>query len=135
MKKLLFSSLLAVLLLNLCVNVSYAQDEKLYDFVSLEKPAMYPGGMAKFYAFLGKSIIYPKAAVDSKVQGTANVSFVVEKDGSLTNVKTEGRKLGAGLDEEAVRVLELSQKWNPGLIKDKPVRVKYNIPIKFSMKK
>ena len=121
--------------LNLCVNKTYAQEEKLYNFVSLEKPPSYPGGMAKFYEFLIKSIIYPKAAFDSKVQGTAIVSFVIEKDGSLTDVKTEGRRLGAGLDEEAVRVLKLSQKWNPGLINGKPVRVKYNIPIKFAMKK
>ena len=135
MKKLIFSSLIAVLLLNLCVNKTYAQDKTIYSHVSMENPPSYPGGMAKFYEFLGKNISYPKTAVDNKVQGTAIVSFVIEKDGSLKDIKTEGRRLGAGLDEEAVRVLELSQKWNPGLVNGKPVRVKYNIPIKFAAKK
>lgn len=135
MKKLIFSSLIAVLLINLCVNKIYAQEKIIYSHVSMENPPSYPGGMAKFYEFLVKSIIYPKTAVDNKVYGTANVSFVIEKDGSLTDIKTQGRRLGAGLDEEAVRVLELSQKWNPGLVNGRPVRVKYNIPIKFAPKK
>ena len=62
------------------------------------------------------------------------MSFIVEKDGSLTDIKID-RKLGFGTDEEAVRVLKLSEKWNPGKINGQPIRVKYNIPIAFKLNK
>jgi len=135
MKLKIFSSLIAVLLFNLCLSKTFAQDNKLYDHVSLEHPPTYPGGIAQFYKFIGENIKYPKAASDNKVTGTVYISFIVEKDGSLTDIETKARKLGSGTDEEAIRVLKLSKKWNPGMEDGKPVRVKYNIPIKFSMKK
>jgi TonB family protein len=133
MKNRIYSSLLAMLLLNLCINVTYAQDEKLYDHISLETPPTYPGGIQKFYDFLGSTIKYPKAAFENNVQGTMYVTFIVEKDGSLTNLKREGRALGSGTDEEAIRSISLSKKWNPGMIAGKPVRVQYNVPVKFTI--
>ena len=72
-------------------------------------------------------------ATDNNIQGTVQVSFTIEKDGTLTDVKAEGRKLGYGMEEEAVRVLRLSKRWNVGMQNGKPVRVKYNIPLKFTM--
>ena len=132
MKTRIFSSLIAVLLLNLCINQTYAQD-KLYNHVSLENPPTYPGGIKAFYDFLGSNVKYPKLAVDSNIQGITYVTFTIEKDGSLNDIKTEGRKLGYGLDEEAIRVLKLSKNWNPGMIAGQPVRVKYNIPVKFKI--
>ncbi|RZL58621.1 MAG: TonB family protein, partial [Pedobacter sp.] len=86
----------------------------------------------KFYEYLGKNIKYPTMAADNEIQGNVFVSFVVEKDGSLTDIKID-RKLGYGTDEEALRVLKLSKRWNPGMQNGKAVRVKYNIPIKFSL--
>ncbi|MDQ7947472.1 MAG: energy transducer TonB, partial [Pedobacter sp.] len=77
-------------------------------------------------------IKYPPMAQDQNIQGNVHVSFTVEKDGSLTDIRVE-RKLGYGTDEEAVRVLKLAKRWNPGMQNGKPVRVKYNIPIKFSL--
>lgn len=133
MKKLIFSSLLAVLMLNLCVSKTYAQDNKVYDHVSMKTPPTYPGGMQKFYQFFGSNIQYPKLAVENNIQGTLYLSFVIEKNGSIGDVKLDGRKLGYGTDEEAIRVVKLSQKWNPGMLAGKPVRVKYNIPVKFTM--
>ncbi len=133
MKTKIFSSLLAVLLLNLCLNKTFAQDEKVYNHVSLKNPPSYPGGIQKFYEFLGASIKYPKAAFENNIQGTTYLSFLIEKDGSLTDIKVDGKKLGSGTDEEAVRVLKLSKKWNPGMYNEKPVRVKYHIPVKFSL--
>lgn len=133
MKSRIFSSLFAVLLLSLCVSKTIAQDNKLYDHVSMKTPPSYPGGIQKFYEFLGSTLQYPKLAVDNNIQGTLYVSFTIEKDGSLTDIKQEGRKLGYGTDEEAIRVLKLSKKWNPGLLEGKPVRVKYNIPMKFAL--
>lgn len=134
MKKSFFLPLIAVLLLPLLPNKSYAQetDNKVYSFVSLENPPTYPGGMAKFYEFLGQNIKYPDSAKSKNVQGNVFLSFVVNKDGSLEDIKVD-RKLGYGTDEEAVRVLKLAKKWNPGLVDGKPVRVRYNIPIRFAI--
>jgi protein TonB len=98
----------------------------------MENPPAYPGGIEKFYRFLGDNIKYPPMAAENNIQGNVFVSFTVEKDGSLTDIKID-RKLGYGTDEEAVRVLKLSKRWNPGMQNGKPVRVKYNIPIKFSL--
>ncbi|MGF1923945.1 MAG: energy transducer TonB [Bacteroidia bacterium] len=133
MKKLIYSLLKAMLLLNLCTNFAYAQDEKLHDHTSLTTPPSYPGGLQTFYTFLGSTIKYPEAAFKGSVQGTTNVSFIIEKNGSLTNIKTEGRNLGYGLEEEAVRAIKLAKPWNPGQLNGKPVRVKYNLPVKFAL--
>ena len=77
---------------------------------------------------------YTDTAIKNNVQGSVLVSFIIEQDGTLADTKVE-KKLGSGTDEEAIRVLKLSKKWNPGLIDGKPVRVKYNIPVKFSLSK
>lgn len=134
MKKLIYSSLFAMLLLGFCANKTYAQndDNTVYNFVSMENPPTFPGGIAKFYQFLGENIKYPALAKENKIEGNVHLSFTVEKDGTLSDIKVE-RKLGYGTDEEAVRVLQMSPHWNPGLQNGKVVRVKYNIPVKFSL--
>ena len=108
------------------------EDTKVYDFVSIETQPGFPGGMDKFYAYLHKAVRYPPMAQENNIQGKVFLSFVVEKDGSLTDIKVE-RKLGGGTDEEAIRVLKASPKWTPGIQNGKPVRVKYNIPISFTL--
>ncbi len=108
-------------------------DQKVYNFVSMKTPPTYPGGIAKFYDFLGKNIKYPPQAIEKNVQGNVQVDFIVEKDGSVTDIKVVDKKLGHGIEEEAVRVLKLSKKWNPGMNDGKPVRAKYRIPVKFSL--
>ena len=113
------------------VNVD-SGDKKLYNFIGMENPPTYPGGLQALYEFLGKNIKYPKEASEKNVQGNVFLSFSVSKDGSITDVKVD-RKLGSGTDEEAVRVLKMSQQWNPATQDGKPVNVKYNIPIKFAL--
>ena len=105
---------------------------KVYDFVSIEKVPQFEGGMKKFYEFLGKNMKYPKEAQENNVQGKVYLSFTVEKDGALSDIQIT-RGLGSGTDEEAIRVLEKSPKWLPGIQNGKPVRVKYNININFSL--
>jgi TonB family protein len=105
---------------------------KVYDFVSLETQPSFPGGMDKFYGYVQRSVIYPKEAKDNRIEGKVFLSFVVETDGALSDIKVE-RKLGGGTDEEAVRVLEESPKWIPGVQNGQRVRVKYNIPISFTL--
>lgn len=109
------------------------EDNTVYDvFVALEVQPTFPGGMDKFYKYLSKNIRYPAMAQDNNIQGKVYLSFIIEKNGSLTDIKVE-RKLGYGTDEEAVRVLSGSPKWVAGVQNGKFVRVKYNIPISFAM--
>lgn len=107
-------------------------DNKVYDFVSIEKQPEFPGGIAKFYGYLSKAIQYPPMAQENNVQGKVFLSFVVEKDGKLTDI-TVTRGLGSGTDQEAIRVLKASPRWNPGIQNGKPVRVKYNINVNFTL--
>jgi len=107
-------------------------DKKIYDFVSIDKQPEFPGGIAKFYKYLSGSIKYPKMAIENNVQGKVFLSFIVEKDGSLSDLQIT-RGLGSGTDEEAIRVLKESPKWNPGSSNGMAVRVKYNINVNFTL--
>ncbi|WP_431293090.1 TonB family protein [Pedobacter sp. P26] len=113
-------------------NIKAENTDKIYDFVSIEKQPEFPGGITKFYNYLGGRIKYPKEAQDNNVQGRVFLSFVVEKDGSLTDVQIT-RGLGSGTDEEAMRVIKESPKWNPGIQNGLAVRVKYNINVNFKL--
>ncbi|MGF1923943.1 MAG: TonB family protein [Bacteroidia bacterium] len=110
-----------------------AEDNTVYNHVNMATPPSYPGGFTKLYALLGTTIKYPISATENNIQGLVNISFTVEKDGSLSEIRAEGKRLGYGLDEEAIRALRLSKRWNPGMQDGKPARVKYNIPIRFTM--
>lgn len=110
-----------------------AEDHTVYDvFEPLEAQPTFPGGMDRFYKYLAKAIRYPAMAQDNNIQGKVFLSFIIEKNGSLTDIKIE-RKLGYGTDEEAIRVLKSSPRWIPGIQNGKLVRVKYNIPISFAL--
>jgi TonB family protein len=113
--------------------IKFSQDT-VFAFTSVDQHPTFQGGMDKFYEYLSKSVKYPKEAVAKNIQGKVFLSFIVEKDGELTNINVD-RKLGAGTDEEAVRVLAASPRWIPGKRAGKPVRVKYNIPINFALSK
>jgi protein TonB len=98
--------------------------------VALKNPPQFPGGLPKFYKFLSDNLKYPAAARAKNIKGNVFASFVIEKDGSLGDIKIL-RGLGSGTEEEAERVLKSSPKWKPGSLNGKPVRTQYNIPIKF----
>ena len=78
------------------------------------------------------NIKYPEAAIDKNIEGRVFVSFVIEKDGSVSNVKVL-RGIGGGCDEEAARVISSMPKWKPGKQKGEFVRVSYQIPIMFKL--
>jgi len=101
-------------------------------FAAVEKEPEFAGGIEKFYAYLQKNIHYPAVAKENNVQGKVFVTFVVEKDGSLTDIKTV-RGIGSGCDEEAVRVLKNSPRWKPGIQNGRQVRVQYTMPISFTL--
>jgi TonB family protein len=91
------------------------------------------GGIEVFFNFLAKNIRYPSVARENNTQGRIIISFIVDIDGTLTNIKVV-RGIGDGCDEEALRVIKLSSPWKPGVVDGKPVRVTYSVPISFSIK-
>ncbi len=109
-------------------------DNTVYSFTEVGASPAYIGGIEKLYTFLADNIKYPEEAKKLNIQGNVYVSFTIEKDGSLADIKVD-RKLGYGLDEEAIRVLKEARRWNPGIKNGKPVRVKYHLPVKFSLPK
>lgn len=116
-------------------NAVAVDDNKVYDFVSIEKQPSFQGepqGGAKFNKYLSGAIRYPSMAQENNVQGKVFVSFIVEKDGSLTDI-TVVRGPGSGLNEEAVRVIKSSPRWTPGIQNGKPVRVKFTLTVNFSL--
>lgn len=90
------------------------------------------GGMAAFGKFLGRALHFPAQAQDANVSGRVIMSFVIEKNGELSNI-TVVRGAGYGFDEEAMRVLKLAKAWKPGIQNGQPVRVRYTIPINFQL--
>ncbi len=103
-------------------------------FTNVEVLPEYPGGIEAFYKWLSKTLVYPPMARENNIQGRVTVNFVVEKDGSLTDIKVlRGVAGGADLDAEAVRVLKKSQKWKPGIQNGRPVRVSYSVPVMFQL--
>lgn len=105
-------------------------DPKVFDTV--EQMPEYPGGMQAMIEFLQANMKYPENAAKQKVEGRVTVQFVVETDGSVTDVHV-AKQVFPSLDAEAIRVVQAMPKWTPGKDKGRLVRVKYNLPIVFRM--
>ncbi|HEX3384732.1 MAG TPA: energy transducer TonB [Mucilaginibacter sp.] len=102
-----------------------ADTTKTYYRVEVE-PA-YPGGVQELFMYLAKN---QKAGSN---EGMVRVSFTVEKDGSISDIKVE-KSLSESADKEAVRLVSKMPKWSPGMQGGRPVRVRYSVPVKFPMK-
>ena len=105
-------------------------DPKVFDTV--EQMPEYPGGMQAMIEFLQANMKYPENAAKQNVEGRVTVQFVVETDGSVTDVHV-AKQVFPSLDAEAIRVVQAMPKWTPGKDKGRVVRVKYNLPIVFRM--
>ncbi|MCQ2301962.1 MAG: energy transducer TonB [Bacteroidales bacterium] len=101
-------------------------------FQIVEEMPEYPGGEKKLLEYVGKSVKYPQIARESGIQGRVFVNFVIEPDGSVSNVKVL-RGIGGGCDEEAMRVIKSMAKWKPGKQRGKAVRVSYTLPVNFKL--
>ena len=135
MKKMILLSMMAVLCLmtaNAQKTVVSQSNQNVYDQV--EQMPEFPGGMSAMIDFLQTNLKYPEDAIKQKVGGRVMVMFVVETDGSLSNVRV-ARKVFPSLDAEAVRVVKAMPKWKPGKEKGRPVRVNFTLPVVFSTKK
>ena len=113
------------------VTKSEEPEEKVYDTV--ETMPRFPGDngdMSALSAWLSSNLRYPLVALESGIQGTVWLQFVVGKDGSIRDVKVS-KSVDPSLDREAVRVVKAMPKWVPGTQKGKPVSVRYQLPIRF----
>ena len=101
-------------------------------FKIVEEMPSFPGGEAKLMEYVAKNVKYPQIARETGIQGRVFVNFVVEPDGSVSNVSVL-RGIGGGCDEEAMRVVKNMPKWKPGKQRGKPVRVQYMLPVNFKL--
>lgn len=99
-------------------------------FTVVEDQPGFPGGEEARIRYLTENLRYPQMAREAGIQGTVFVTFVVERDGSVTDVRVL-RGIGGGCDEEAVRVVRNMPRWTPGRQRGQPVRVQFNMPIRF----
>lgn len=105
-------------------------DTKVYNFNGVDVMPEPVGGEKAWSKFLSKNLRYPSQAQDDGISGRVIVSFIIEKDGTLSNI-TVIRPAGNGFDEEAMRVLKLAKAWKPGMQNGQAVRVKYMLPVNF----
>jgi protein TonB len=108
------------------------KDEKPEVFTYVEEMPSFPGGQDEFLTYVASHIQYPEIAKRAGVEGKIFVSFVVGKDGKVSDVEVV-KGIGAGCDEEAVRVIRGMPKWNPGKQNGRPVHVKVSVPIIFKL--
>ncbi len=101
-------------------------------FIHVEIDPEFPGGMEAFYQYVRQNYRYPNGAIEHGIKGQVILQFIVERDGTLTDIKIV-RDLKFGTGEEAVRLLQASPKWNPGIQNGRPVRVMYTLPIGLSI--
>ena len=97
----------------------------VYDAKDMEIKPDFPGGISKFYQFIGQNFNIPEKGENS---GKIYLSFIVETDGKITNIKLL-RGINPEMNQEPMRVMKLSPKWIPGKIGEENVRAKYSIPI------
>jgi len=131
MKKLLF------LILICCVQNMVSQngsstapksdDSHIYNTAGIDVKPDFPGGYDKFFAFVDENFKYPEGNINLKGK-KIYITFIVEKDGSLSDIKIL-RDAGHGTGDEALRVLKLSPKWNPGQHKGEIIRVLFSVPL------
>ncbi|WP_455530917.1 energy transducer TonB [Segatella salivae] len=124
---------LMMLVLLFSFMTSTAQTKKndmVFDVV--EVMPQYPGGQIAMMKYIMENIKYPKQAMKEGIQGRVTVRFIVEKDGSISDVKPV-LSVHPLLNKEAVRVVESMPKWTPGKHNGKPVRVRFNLPVMFKL--
>ena len=108
------------------------EEEEQQIFTVVENDPEFPGGMEALYKYLAQNIKYPQLARDNNITGRVYVTFVVERDGSITGCRVL-RDIGGGCGQEAIRVVKAMPKWHPGKQRGKAVRVQFNLPVNFNL--
>lgn len=114
---------------------SNAQEQKASSdiYTAVDVMPEFPGGQVALNNFIAVNLRYPAEARQSNKEGTVHSSFIIEADGSVSNVQIL-RKIGYGCDEEVERVVGMMPKWKPGVKNNKNVRVQMHLPVSFSLK-
>ena len=113
---------------NLVIDPIFIEPPKIY----VDMMPAFKGGEEAMYSWLSQNIRYPQIAHETGIQGTVVVTFVVEKDGSITGAQVLN-DIGGGCGDEALRVVKAMPKWKEGRQSNEPVRVQFNLPIKFTL--
>ncbi len=113
--------------------VSYNEDRSTSEYNVIQEPPTYPGGEKKWVRFLQKNLKYPKIARKAKVEGSVYMTFIVDKFGLVSNVQVVSG-IGSGCDIEAIRVLELSKQWLPGIERGRPVKSRMVLRLDFRLR-
>ena len=108
--------------------IEQSESDKVFEVVD-EMPS-FPGGQGAMFDFMEKNIKYPKVAEDNGIQGRVILTFIVKKDGSLSDVRV-AKSVDPALDKEAVRLVKSMPKWSPGIREGKYVNVKFTLPVTF----
>jgi len=114
-------------------NTVKVEKDKEGVYTRAEVMPAYPGNDAALSDYINSNLVYPEQAIDNNVEGTVNVQFVVDDKGNISDVKTIGNKIGYGLEEEAVTVVNKLPKWTPGKVKGKNVKTRLTIPITYKL--
>lgn len=101
-------------------------------FTSVQVQPEPPGGMAAFRKWIADNFQYPQGAIDAGVKGAVELTFVVERDGSLTDIQIK-RDLGYGTGQAGINLLKKARKWSPGIQNGRPVRVQYSLPVRLDL--
>lgn len=109
--------------------ISFSQDEQLVQVPDVM--AEFPGGSREMQKFIVNNIVYPEEAIKNDIKGRLFLRLVIEKDGTISNIKIL-RGVSKSLDDEAVRVVRLMPKWTPAKFNDVPVRTAVNLPFTFN---
>ena len=132
MKKLILLVVVALFCSTSVMAQTEVEDDAI--FVVAENAPEFPGGSDSLYAYIARNIKYPETAKKEKIEGRVFVTFVIEKDGQVSNAKIL-RDIGGGCGEEALRVVKNMPKWKPGTQRGNPVRFQFNLPVSFMLGK
>lgn len=108
------------------------QPEKGEVLLTVEEAPKFPGGDAALYKWIGENLKYPEEAKELGIQGRVFLTFIIEPDGTTSNAVVK-KGIGGGCDEESIRIIKAMPKWVPGKNKGVPVRVQFNLPLKFTL--
>ncbi|MBC7874149.1 MAG: energy transducer TonB [Ferruginibacter sp.] len=106
-------------------------DRGFYNYT--ETAPAFPGGQNSLENYITSNIVYPEDAIDNNMEGTVYVMFTIDENGKVGGAKATGKKLGYGLEEEAVRVVNGMSNWTPGMIKGKKVKGWYTLPVTYKL--
>ena len=110
------------------------ETNEIFEIFDVSKKAEFPGGEKALRKFLSENTKYPPMAMENDMQGTVNLVFIIDKNGKVKDVRIRGAKKGFGLDEEAIRVIKkTSGMWSPAEQRDRPVDMRFNMPVKFQL--